>query len=66
MTIQKVSFRDFLRGLVPSDVVVLFGKRSKKSKGLYISPQYADDVLSMIQQKEKEKQEKKRVYFWIL
>lgn len=55
MTIEKVSFRDFIRGEVVADVLKLWDKKSNKSKGLYISPEYADDVLKMINEKEKKK-----------
>lgn len=60
MTIQKISFRDFIRGQIPADILLLLDRKSNKSKGLYISPEYADDVLAFIEKKEKEKQNKKK------
>lgn len=60
MTIEKISFRDFIRGQIPADILLLLDKKSNKSKGLYISPEYAEDVLAFIQKKEKAKQEKKK------
>ena len=60
MTIQKISFRDFIRGQIPADILLLSDRKSNKSKGLYISPEYADDVLAFIEKKEKEKQNKKK------
>jgi len=60
MTIEKVSFRDFSRGIIPADVLMLEDKKSKTSKGLYIRPEYADMVLKFLKQKEKERIEKKR------
>ncbi len=60
MTIQKISFRDFIRGHIPADILLLLDKKSNKSKGLYIAPEYADDVLAFIKEKEREKQKKKK------
>lgn len=60
MTIQKISFRDFIRGQIPADILLLLDKKSNKSKGLYIAPEYADDVLAFIKEKEREKQKKKK------
>ncbi len=60
MTIQKISFRDFIRGQIPADILLLLDKKSNKSKGLYISPEYADDVLAFIEEKERKKQETKK------
>jgi len=59
MTIEKVAFRDFIRGEGVADVLKLWDKKSNKSKGLYISPEYADDVLSMIEAKEKRKRKER-------
>ena len=59
MTIEKVSFRDFIRGEVMADVLRLWDKKSNKSKGLYISPEYAEDVLNMINEKEKKKRKER-------
>jgi len=59
MTIEKVSFRDFIRGEVVADVLRLWDKKSNKSKGLYISPEYAEDVLKMIDEKEKKKRKER-------
>ncbi len=60
MTIKSIAFRDFIRGQIPADILLLLDKKSKKNKGLYVSPQYAEDVLSFIKKKEKEKKEKKK------
>ncbi len=60
MTIQKIAFRDFIRGEIPADVLLLLDKKSNKSKGLYIAPEYADDVLAFIEKKEKEKRTKRK------
>lgn len=60
MTIQKISFRDFIRGQIPADILLLLDKKSNKSKGLYITPEYADDVLAFIKEKERAKQKKKK------
>ena len=60
MTIKQISFRDFIRGQIPADILLLLDKKSKKSKGLYIAPEYADDVLDFIKKKERAKQEKKK------
>ena len=60
MTIQKIAFRDFIRGQIPADILLLLDKKSNKSKGLYIAPEYADDVLTCIEKKEKEKRRKKK------
>ena len=60
LTIEKVSFRDFLRGQGAADILKLWDKKSNKSKGLYISPEYAEDVLEIIEEKEKKKREKRR------
>ena len=60
MTIQKISFRDFIRGHIPADILLLLDKKSNKSKGLYVAPKYADDVLAFIEKRERAKQEKKK------
>lgn len=59
MTIEKVAFGDFIRGEGVADILKLWDKKSNKSKGLYISPKYADDVLKLIEEKEKKKREKR-------
>ena len=60
MTIQKISFRDFIRGQIPADILLLLDRKSNKSKGLYISPKYADDVLAFVEKRERERKEKKK------
>lgn len=60
MTIEKIAFRDFIRGKIPADVLLLWDRKSDKSKGVYISPEYADEVLDYLTRKEKEKQERKK------
>ncbi len=60
MTLEQVSFRDFIRGYIPADVLMLFDKKTKVNKGLYVKPEYADIVLEFLQHKKQEKIEKKR------
>ncbi len=60
MTIEQVSFRDFIRGNAPADILMLFDMKSKKKKGLFISAEYADEVIEMIQLKEQQKREQKK------
>jgi len=60
MTIKEVSFRDFLRGYIPADVLLLLDKKSKTKKGLYIKPEYADEVMEFIEKKELDRKEKKK------
>jgi len=60
MTIQQVSFRDFIRGYIPADILLLLDKKTKTKKGLFVTQEYADDVLAFIKQREEEKKEKKK------
>lgn len=60
MTIQQISFRDFIRGYVPADILMLLDKKTKTKKGLFVKQEYADIVLEFLKQKEQEKIEKKR------
>ncbi|HIP51647.1 MAG TPA: hypothetical protein EYG94_06115 [Campylobacterales bacterium] len=60
MTIQQVSFRDFIRGYIPADILLLLDKKTKTKKGLFVTQEYADDVLAFIEQREQEKKEKKK------
>ncbi len=60
MTIQQISFRDFIRGYIPADVLMLLDKKSKVKKGLFVKQEYADIVLEFLKQKEQEKIEKKK------
>ncbi|KIM10069.1 MAG: hypothetical protein KU38_08035 [Sulfurovum sp. FS08-3] len=60
MTIDTVSFRDFTRGYIPADVLMLLDKKTKLSKGLYIKPEYAHEVLELIQQKEQTQKQKRK------
>lgn len=60
MTIEKISFRDFIRGSVPADILMLLDKKTKTKKGLFVKPEYADIVLEFLKQKEQEKIEQKR------
>ena len=32
MTIQQISFRDFIRGYVPADILMLLDKKTKEDK----------------------------------
>ena len=60
MTIQQISFRDFIRGEMPADVLMLFDKKSKHNKGIFIKPEYSDEVLAFLKQKEQERIEQKK------
>ena len=60
MTVKEVSFRDFMRGAMPADILRLFDKRTRQSKGLFVSAEYADEVLAYIEAREKEKKEAKK------
>ena len=60
MTIEKIPFRNFIRGEISADVLLLFDKKSNKNKGLYVAPEYADDVLALIEEKKRSDQEKKK------
>jgi len=60
MTIEQISFRDFARGAMPSDIVELLDKRTRKSKGIFISTKYSDDVLEFITSKEKKAKKAKK------
>jgi len=60
MTIEQISFRDFIRGAMPSDIVKLLDKRTQKFKGIFVSPKYADDVLEFIALKEKKRKMDKK------
>ena len=60
MTIEQISFRDFVRGVIPADIVRLLDKRTHKEKGIFISPKYADDVLEFIALQEKKRKNAKK------
>ncbi|HHH19395.1 MAG TPA: hypothetical protein ENK86_02615 [Campylobacterales bacterium] len=60
MTVQQVSFRDFIRGYIPADILLLLDKKSKTKKGLFVTQEYADEVLAFIQQREEKKKEQKK------
>lgn len=60
MTMQQVSFRDFARGNIPADILLLLDKKTRTKKGLFVAQKYADDVLACIQKREQEKREKKK------
>ena len=60
MTIQQISFRDFIRGSMPADILMLLDKKSKTKKGLFVKQEYADVVLELLKQKEQEKIKKKK------
>ncbi len=60
MTIDSVSFRDFIRGEAEGDVLRLIDKKSKKEKGLFISNKYAKDVMEFLNRKAKEEKEQKK------
>ena len=59
MTMARVSFREFLQGSIPADVLQLWDKKNNKTKGLYISPKYADEILAMIDRREKSRRKKR-------
>ena len=64
MTIQQISFRDFIRGYIPADVLMLLDKKTKTKKGLFVKQEYADIVLEFLKQKEQERiEQKKRALF---
>ena len=60
MTIEKVSFRDFVRGEVSGEFLILIDKKSKKEKGLFIDKKYSDDFIDFLKIKQKEKIERKK------
>ena len=60
MTIQQISFRDFTRGYVPADVLMLLDKKSKTQKGLFVTQEYADSVLEFLKEKEQKKIEQRK------
>ncbi len=60
MTVKEVSFREFSRGYIPADMLLLIDKKTKKQKGLYISNKYTDEVLRFLEQKEQERKNKKK------
>ena len=60
MTIQQISFRDFIRGEMPADVLMLLDKKSKTKKGIFVKQKYADSVLAFLKQKEQEEIEQKK------
>jgi hypothetical protein len=64
MTIQQISFRDFIRGHIPADILMLLDKKTKAKKGLFVKQEYADIVLEFLKKKEQENiEKKKRVMF---
>ena len=60
MTIEKVSFRDFMRGEVSGDFLILIDKKSKKEKGLFIDKKYSNDFLDFLKMKEKKEIDRKK------
>ncbi len=60
MTIEKVSFRDFTRGEVTGDILILIDKKSKKEKGIFIDKKYKDDFLAYLEAKKAKEAEKKK------
>jgi len=60
MTIEEISFRDFIRGEIPADILQLLDKRTHTSKGIFVSSKYADDVLTYLQEKEKQRKENRK------
>ncbi len=60
MLVKEVSFREFSRGYIPADMLLLMDKKTKKEKGLYVSNKYKDEVIEFLRQKEQEKKEKKK------
>ena len=59
MTIQQVPFRDFVRGSIPADVLLLYDKKTKAQKGIFVKPEFADDVYTYLKKKKQEKAKKK-------
>ena len=60
MTVQQISFRDFIRGAMPADILQLLDKRTHTQKGIFVSPKYAQDVLAFIEEKEKKRKNAKK------
>jgi len=60
MTIEQISFRDFIRGNIPADVLMLLDKKTKTQKGLFVTQEYADIVLEFLRHKEEERVKKKK------
>jgi len=60
MTIQQISFRDFTRGYIPADVLMLLDKKTSQSKGLFIKPEYAESVLNFLKRQEQEAIQRKK------
>ena len=59
MTVEEISFRDFTRGHIPSDVLLLKDKKTNKQKGLFVSKKYADEVLEYLKKRDKKKKQEK-------
>jgi len=60
MTIKEVSFRDFIRGSMPADILMLKDKKSNKQKGLFIKPEYTNMVLEFLKEQEQKRVEQKK------
>jgi len=60
MTTATISFREFLRGQMPADVLFLTDKRSGKAKGVYINEEYADKILEILKKMENEAKVKRK------
>ena len=59
MTAKEVSFRDFTRGKIPSDLLILKDKKRNKTKGLFVSEKYVDDVLEYFRKRDKKQKQEK-------
>ncbi len=60
MTIEKVSFRDFARGEISGDFLILIDKKSKKEKGLFIDKKYSNDFIDFLKIREQREIERKK------
>lgn len=54
MTKETVSFREFVRGHIPADVVFLTDKKTGQNKGVYIAPEYAQRLIELLENQEKQ------------
>jgi len=60
MTIQTISFRDFTRGHIPADVLMLLDKKTNRNKGLFVKPEYTQSVIAFLKEQEKKQTEQKK------
>lgn len=53
MTKATVSFREFVRGKIPADIVFLTDKKTGQNKGAYIAPEYVQKLSELLEAQEK-------------